>query len=157
MDDLDDMDLREEHWQKLKPLLLGGDADPGATGRDNRLFLRAIFWVVGNGRKWSALPKEFGRWQTAYVRFMRWNQAGIWRRLADELADDLDLHGMLGRIVAFGDTYTRRATQRLKNKGSRDACLPMLGKKPRAKLRASSDEVKLENIGSSWMWLLTRK
>ncbi|SFD10626.1 transposase [Collimonas sp. OK412] len=157
MDDLDDMDLREEHWQKLKPLLLGGDADPGATGRDNRLFLRAIFWVVDNGSKWSALPPEFGRWQTAYVRFMRWNQAGIWRRLADELADDRDLHGMLSRVVAFGDTYTRRATQRLKNKSSREAYLSMLGKTTEPRLHASSEEIMLENIGSSWIWLLTRK
>lgn len=154
---MDDMDLREEHWQKLKPLLLGGDADPGATGRDNRLFLQAILWVVESRSKWSALPPEFGRWQTAYVRFMRWNQADIWRQLANRLSDDSELQKTLEAIVAFGDEYTRRATQRLTNKGNRDAYSSMLGKAARQKSCASIEENTMAGAGSNWIWLLTRK
>ncbi|WP_167351330.1 transposase [Collimonas fungivorans] len=151
------MDLREEHWQKLKPLLLGGDADPGATGRDNRLFLQAILWVVASRAKWSALPPEFGRWQTAYVRFMRWNQADIWRQLANCLSDDSELQRMLEAIVAFGDEYTRRASQRLTNKSNRDAYSSMLGKAARQKSCASIEENTIAGAGSNWVWLLNRR
>jgi hypothetical protein len=33
----------------------------------------------------------------------------------------------------------------------------MLGKTTEPRLHASSEEIMLENIGSSWIWLLTRK
>lgn len=154
---MDDMELREEYWQKLKPLLLGGDADPGASGRDNRLFLQAILWIVDSRAKWSSLPPEFGRWQTAYVRFMRWNQADIWRQLAHRLSDDSELQKLLEAIVAFGDEYTQRATQRLKNKGNRDAYSSMLENAARQKSRASIEENMMAAAGSNWIWLLTRK
>jgi transposase len=148
------MDLREEHWQKLKPLLLGGDADPGATGRDNRLFLQAILWIVANGAKWSALPPQFGRWQTSYVRFMRWNQADIWRQLANHLSDDRELQEMLNTIVAFGDERTRRVARRMTNKNNKIAYNMALGKTTLPKPYASRDE---NEPGANWIWLLTRK
>jgi transposase len=151
------MDLREEYWQKLKPLLPGGDADPGATGRNNRLFLRAILWVVETRSKWSSLPPEFGRWQTSYVRFMRWNRADIWRQLANHSKDDSDLQELLSPIVAFGDEYTRRATQRLTNKDNRIAYSAMLDRGIPLKACSSVEENTIANASPNWIWLLTRK
>ncbi|WP_211463348.1 transposase [Collimonas silvisoli] len=151
------MDLREEYWQRLKPLLPGGDADPGATGRNNRLFLQAILWIVESRAKWSALPPEFGRWQTSYVRFMRWNQADIWRQLAHHLKDDSELQKMLGAIVAFGDEYTRRAAQRQANKDNRIAYSSMLGRVAQPKSCSLTEEITIANASPNWVWLLTRK
>ncbi|HWW07573.1 transposase [Collimonas sp.] len=151
------MDLREEYWQKLKPLLPGGDADPGASGRDNRLFLQAILWIVKRQSKWSNLPPEFGRWQTSYVRFMRWNQADIWRQLAHHLSDDSELQKLLNPIVAFGDEYTRRAAQRSINKDNRIAYSAMLGRIVPPKAYPLAEENTIANASSNWIWLLTRK
>lgn len=151
------MNLREEHWQKLKPLLLGGEADPGATGRDNRLFLQAILWIVASRSKWSALPPEFGRWQNSYVRFMRWNQADIWRQLANHLSDDSELQKMLNPIVAFGDEYTRRATRRLANKSNRIAYSAKLGGRAQSNASSTNEENTIANASSNWIWLLTGK
>lgn len=151
------MNLREEHWQKLKPLLLGGEADPGATGRDNRLFLQAILWIVATRSKWSALPPEFGRWQNSYVRFMRWNQADIWRQLANHLSDDSELQKMLDPIVAFGDEYTRRATRRLANKSNRIAYNAKLGGTAQPNTSSKNEENTITNASSNWIWLLTGK
>src|SRR3712207_9115576 len=36
-------------WEKVAPLLPGKVSDPGATARDNRLFLEAVLWR-GGGR-----------------------------------------------------------------------------------------------------------
>src|SRR3954449_5358833 len=36
-------------WEKVAPLLPGKASDPGATARDNRLFLEAVLWRGGGG------------------------------------------------------------------------------------------------------------
>lgn len=155
MHDMHDMDLRDEHWQRLQPLLLGGDNDPGASGRDNRLFLRAVLWVVNRRAKWSALPPAFGRWQTSYVRFMRWNQADVWRQIANQMSEEDELREMLNAIVAFGDGYTQRAAQRLINKHNKIAYRASLSRAASSR-RCTSGEEKADADGN-WIWQLTHK
>jgi transposase len=154
---MDLMDLREEHWQKLQPLLLGGDNDPGASGRDNRLFLRAVLWVVAAGAKWSALPPGFGRWQTTYVRFMRWNQADIWRQIANDKSVDGELREMLNAVVALGDSYTRRAAQRRVNKCNKIAYSAKLAKALPTRDCVSGKESAKTDAGANWIWRLTHE
>jgi transposase len=155
MYDMHEMDLRDEHWQKLQPLLLGGDSDPGASGRDNRLFLRAVLWVVGRRAKWSALPPAFSRWQTSYVRFMRWNQADVWRQLAQQIAEEGELREMLNAIVAFGDGCTQRAAQRRVNKYNKTAYNAMLSAAIRPRRGVSGEEK--TDTNDNWIWQLTHK
>ncbi|MEO6917662.1 MAG: transposase [Collimonas sp.] len=150
-------ELREEHWQQLQPLLLGGDNDPGVSGRDNRLFFRSVLWVVAERAKWSALPPEFGRWQTSYVRFMRWNQADVWRQMASHLGNGSELRAMLDAIVAFGDGYTRRATQRKTNKNNKIAYCAALAKTTPSRECSSGEENAKTDMDANWIWRLTHK
>ena len=39
-------------------------------------FLNAILCITENGRKWRALPKEYGDWRVVYVRMNRWRKNG---------------------------------------------------------------------------------
>jgi len=148
------MDLRDEQWHKLRPLLPGGENDPGASGRDNRQFLAAVLWVVRKRVKWSALPPAFGRWQTAYVRFMRWNQTDVWRQVANQMRDDVELRELLNTIVAFGDGYTRRAAQRRANKCNKIASLAA-GLSFRS--RTPGEENARADGDGNWIWQLTHK
>jgi transposase len=43
--------------------------------------LNAILYVAENGCKWRALPKEFGNWNTLYVRLNRWAKSGVLDRV----------------------------------------------------------------------------
>ena len=51
----------------------------------NQQFLNALLYIVENGCKWRALPKEFGNWHTIYMRFSRWTKNGTIQRIFDEL------------------------------------------------------------------------
>src|ERR687885_241182 len=53
-------------WEKVASLLPGKATDPGATGKDNRLFLEAVLWRVRTGSPWRDLPSGFGN----LVRFV---------------------------------------------------------------------------------------
>lgn len=107
------MKLTDKQWQILEPLLIGKQGDPGARGRDNRLFIDAVLWIISNKAIWRSLPPEFGKWNTTYMRFRRWNECDIWRQLQQNLYAYPELLTMFASIVAHGDQQTGRIRQRI--------------------------------------------
>ena len=69
-------------WEKVAPLLPGKPTDPGATGKDNRLFLEAVLWRVRTGVPWRDLPGAFGKWNSVFQRFRRWMKGGVFEHLS---------------------------------------------------------------------------
>jgi hypothetical protein len=47
----------------------------------------AIFYLVDNGIKWRALPKDFPPWSTVYNYFAAWEAAGVTQDVLDGLRD----------------------------------------------------------------------
>ena len=88
-------------WEKLVPVLPGKASDPGATGKDNRLFLEAVLWRVRTGVPWRDLPGAFGKWNSVFARFRRWAKAGVFERVFACLSDEPDFEYALidGTIV----------------------------------------------------------
>ena len=87
-DQLLDNYLSEERWRSVAPVLAGKDGDPGCSGRDNRLFLKAVFWIARTGSAWRNRPPRFGKWYTIYTRYHRWEQKGVWPRVIAALSQD---------------------------------------------------------------------
>ena len=65
--------LTDEIWGKLQPLL---PKPKGRHGKDDRIFLEAVFWIIRTGAPWRDLPVEFGPWKTVYNRYSRWAKKG---------------------------------------------------------------------------------
>lgn len=80
--------LSEQRWEGVAPILPGKVGDPGCRGRDNRLFLEAVFWILRTGSAWRSLPPRFGKWYTAYTRYHRWERKGVWPRVVAALAQN---------------------------------------------------------------------
>ncbi len=74
-------------WEKLVPVLPGKASDPGATGKDNRLFLEAVLWRVRTGSPWRDLPAAFGKWNSVFQRFRRWARAGVFERMFEHISE----------------------------------------------------------------------
>ncbi len=68
--------------------LPGKAGDPGRSGRDNRLFVNGVLWVLRSGAHWHDLPERYGKWKTVHKRFSRWAKAGVWERVFKALTDD---------------------------------------------------------------------
>ena len=83
--------LTDAQWIIIEPFCLGKSTDPGQTGRDSRLFLEAVLWIVCTGAQWRELPDEFGKWNSAFKRFRRWVKADIFHHMFKVLASDADL------------------------------------------------------------------
>ena len=80
--------LTDERWAMIASHLSGKEGDPGCHGRDNRLFIEAVLWIVRTGSPWRSLPPHFGNWYTNYTRFHRWRRKQVWPRVLNALATD---------------------------------------------------------------------
>ena len=76
MASLHSYEMTDFEWELIAPLLPNGAR--GAPRVDDRRVLNGIFWVLGTGAPWTALPKEFGRYTTCYQRLVLWRKAGVW-------------------------------------------------------------------------------
>ena len=89
-------------WEKVAPLLPGKAADPGATGKDNRLSLEAVLRRVRTGVPWRDLPGEFGKGNRVFRRFRRRAEAGAFERVFAHPSGEPDFECALidGTVVA---------------------------------------------------------
>ncbi len=101
--------LTDELWWAVAPLLPGKEGDPGCRGRDNRLFLEAVFWIARTGSPWRDLPAEFGKWYTTYTRYHRWEKKGVWPRVVGALQE---MGGISLRYDETGLRWTDRPASR---------------------------------------------
>lgn len=77
---LDRLILRDDQWKRMSRHIIGDERTRGTSGRDNRLFVEAVLWIVRTGSPWRDLPEVFGSWNTVFRRFSRWSHKGVWQR-----------------------------------------------------------------------------
>ena len=75
----------------MEPHCLGKPTDPGRSGKDNRLFVEAVLWVVNTGSPWRSLPAFFGKWNTVFKRYRDWVEADVFVRLFEACSDEPDM------------------------------------------------------------------
>ncbi len=68
-------------WERMAPLIIGRPDQKGSTGRDNRMFVEGVLWIVRTGSPWRDLPEAFGDWNSVFRRFSRWSLKGVWWRI----------------------------------------------------------------------------
>lgn len=86
--------MSDQQWAAIEPVLPPaasqiGRGRPEAHAR--RLILDAMFYLVAEGVRWRALPKDFPPWQTVYGFFTRWRDDDTWQRIHDVLREQVRL------------------------------------------------------------------
>jgi transposase len=85
-------EISDDQWEAIRDLLPGQEGDPGATAKDNRLFVNAIMWIAKTGAPWRDLPERFGKWNSVFQRFNRWCRTGVFQNIMEKWQDpDLGL------------------------------------------------------------------
>src|SRR5258708_30163927 len=74
---------------------IGRPDQKGSTGRDNRMFVEGVLWIVRTGSPWRDLPEAFGDWNSVFRRFSRWSIKGVWWLLLDAMSDDPDFEYLI--------------------------------------------------------------
>jgi transposase len=106
---LDRLVLSDEMGGRMAPHVIGDARTRGTSGRDNRMFVEGVLWIVRTGSPWRDLPDAFGDWNSVFRRFSRWSQKGVWDRIFAAISDDPDFEYL---IVDSTCTATIRMTAR---------------------------------------------
>jgi transposase len=92
---LDCLILREDQWERMSRQVIGDERTRGSSGRDNRMFVEAVLWIVRTGSPWRDLPDVFGSWNSVFRRFSGWSAKGIWHGVFAAMADDGDFEYLI--------------------------------------------------------------
>jgi len=87
--------LSDAAWERMAPLIIGRPDQKGSTGRDNRMFVEGVLWIVRTGSPWRDLPEAFGDWNSVFRRFSRWSLKGVWWRIFEAMSDDPDFEYLI--------------------------------------------------------------
>jgi transposase len=88
-------DISDKVWLLIKPHLIGQSGQWGGIAKDNREFINAVFWILRTGAPWRDLPPDYGKWQTAYKRYNRWQKRGFWAKLLEILTVEPDFEWLM--------------------------------------------------------------
>jgi len=53
----------------------------GRPAAEKRRVLRGIFWILDNGAKWKALPRQYGKKSTVHRWFQKWVREGVFENI----------------------------------------------------------------------------
>src|SRR6266513_3476374 len=118
-------------WTRVEPLLPKPPRRRWkAMGRPripDRAALTGILFVLRSGIPWQMLPTEMGcgSGSTCWRRLVRWQRAGVWRRLHTALLTELRRRGQLDLARAVVDSSSLRA---LRGGKKLDRTLPIAAK-----------------------------
>lgn len=70
---------------------------------DDRSVLNGILWVLRTGAAWADLPERFPSSSTCYRRFSKWVKTGVFRKILEALARDLEERGAINLSECFID------------------------------------------------------
>ncbi|AXR64852.1 IS5 family transposase [Leptospira mayottensis] len=85
--DLGHLDIPEEIWKRLHPLLPKRKTNSKKGGRprlDDRVAMAAIFYRVRTGIQWRYIPPMFGSKSTLHRRFQEWVASGVFDKIEKE-------------------------------------------------------------------------
>src|SRR6266852_7793607 len=102
-------------WTQLEPLLPKRRPRhrqyAGRKPIPDRAVLTGILFVLRSGIPWNMLPREMGcgSGTTCWRRLVRWQRAGVWKRLHEVLLAELRRRGRLDLRWAVVDSASLRA------------------------------------------------
>ena len=103
------MDLTDEQWRVLEPLLPKREQSDASSAKGGRPFrpardvLNGVLWVLRTGAPWGDMPGRYPPYQTCHRRFQRWVENGTLKRILRTLAEDLRDRGKLDLTEAYID------------------------------------------------------
>ena len=100
------MDLTDEQWRLLEPLIREPERRADGKGRPRRAakeVLEGILWILRTGAQWADLPERYHRIRRVTAAFRNGCAKGVLRGVLEALAQDLKERGQIDLSECFID------------------------------------------------------
>ncbi|NJN84519.1 MAG: IS5 family transposase [Caldilineaceae bacterium] len=87
--------LTQPQWRKIYAFLKAHPDVYTISQEASRQFIEGVCWILRTGAQWRELPERYGKWNSVYKRFARWEEKGIWAQLHQAFAQDPDMESVL--------------------------------------------------------------
>ena len=87
--------LRDDQWDRLKALVLGGRKGKRGPRTDSRGFVNALPWMARSGGRWRDLPSRLGDYHTVKRRYYRWIAMGVLEAMFEALAREAGMEWLM--------------------------------------------------------------
>ena len=94
-------------WVVLEPLLPVGKKPGRPPKWTKRQLIDGIRWRARTGAPWRDVPGRYGKWETVYGLFRRWQRDGTWARIVTGLQVRADANGLITWDVSVDSTICR--------------------------------------------------
>lgn len=85
----------DDQWDKIYAVLVQDPRAYAGHEADCRCFLEGVLWLARSGGQWRLLPEKYGKWNSVYKRFARWQTHGVFERLFAHFSVDADLENLM--------------------------------------------------------------
>jgi transposase len=87
--------IPDPQWRKIYAFLKAHPDVYAGTQAKCRPFLEGVHWILRTGAQWRELPERYGKWNSVYKRFARWEENGIWEAMHQEFVHDPDMESVM--------------------------------------------------------------
>ncbi len=87
--------IKDAQWRKIYSFLRAHPNTNANNQAKTRCFVEGVYWCLRTGAQWRDLPERYGKWNSVYKRFARWEENGIWEALHVHCADDPDMENAI--------------------------------------------------------------
>ena len=89
------MRIADHQWQKLYAFLRGHSRVYAGQEGEFRRFIEAVYWILRTGTQWRELPESYGKWNSVFKRYSRWEENGIWADMFKQFAQDPEMAAVI--------------------------------------------------------------
>lgn len=107
-------ELTDEEWAKIEPFFsVRKDGTLGRPYNDIRATVNGIIWIARSGAPWRDLPERYGKWNSVYKCFARWETQDVFEKVFQTLQIDADLQDIsMDNISCKAHQYSAGAKKR---------------------------------------------
>ena len=87
--------IKDPDWVKMYQFLKEFPSIYTGNEEKCRRFVEAVHWMARTGAPLRDLPSEFGKWNSYYKRFCKWDDKGVWTKMHQHFINDPDMEWLL--------------------------------------------------------------